>query len=255
MTATLDARGVARVLTVDRSASRNALDSRTIDALVAHARAVGKDRHARAIVLAASPPTFVAGGDLHEFGALRGESGGRTVARKGKALVAALRAAKLPLVAAIDGPAFGGGCELAAACDLRFAHKDSSFHWVQNKLAVTTGWGATARLVALVGPSIAAQWLLGAESVTASAALEARFVNQLCREGTALEAALTWTERLASIDPAVTRAQLALVRAEIDQATARAAASELRAFSASWALPAHEAAVARFTAGRARRGR
>ncbi|MBL8682698.1 MAG: enoyl-CoA hydratase/isomerase family protein [Myxococcales bacterium] len=255
MSATLEANGVARVLTVRRSEARNALDTETIDALVSHARTVKQDATARAIVLAASPPTFVAGGDLREFGALKGRAGGRAVARKGRALIAALRATKLPIVAAVDGDAYGGGCELAAACDLRFAHERASFHWVQNKLAVTTGWGATARLVAIVGASTATRWLLGAETVSAREAHQARFVDEVCAEKSALEAALAWTERLAAIDPAVTAAQLSLVRASLDHAVARSSAAELSAFAACWALPSHEAAVARFIERRERRER
>lgn len=255
MSVTLEAIGVARVLTVRRAEARNALDSATIDALVAHASRVAKDASARAIVLTASGPTFIAGGDLHEFGALEGRAGGRTVARKGRALIRALHAVKLPLVAAIDGDAYGGGCELAAACDLRFAHERASFHWVQNKLAVTTGWGATARLVARVGASTATQWLLGAESVSAKRAYEKRFVDELCVETTALEAALAWCERLASIDPTVTKAQLGLTRRALDLSVAQASAAELDAFATCWALPAHRTAVARFTERRARRER
>jgi enoyl-CoA hydratase/carnithine racemase len=244
MTVALESHGAARVLRVNRPDAHNALDSKTMDAFVAHARAIDGD--ARAIVIAAAGPSFIAGGDLKEFGALRGRAGGRAVSSKGHAVVRALRAIGLPLVAAIDGDAYGGGCELAAACDLRFARSTARFHWVQNKLAVTTGWGATHRLAQLVGVSTAARWLLAAESVSAEDAHRAGFVDQLAHEVSALDLALAWCERVASIDPTVTRLQLGLLRAEHEERSKRAHERERRAFAECWALEAHERAVQRF---------
>lgn len=253
MTVSLTERGASRVLTVERPHARNALDTSTIDALVALAKRCKRDPAARVIVIAASPPTFIAGGDLREFGALVGARGGRAVARKGRTLIQALRSVSLPLVAAIDGDAYGGGCELAAACDVRFARASARFHWVQNRLAVTTGWGATERLLSLVGASTAARWLLGAESVSAEEAQRAGFVDALAHEGTALDLALAWAERVASIDAAVTREQLALIRRSSDEHAKPSRARELRAFAKCWALPAHEEAVRRFFTERAQR--
>jgi enoyl-CoA hydratase/carnithine racemase len=253
MTVVVERHGHTRVLRVDRASARNALDSATMTALVRAANECAQDDHARVLVLAASGPTFIAGGDLREFGALKGRSGGRAVARKGHALIDGLRSAGLPLVAAIDGDAFGGGCELAAACDLRIAHRLARFHWVQNKLAVTTGWGATARLVALVGAGTAAQWLLSAQTVTAEEAHARGFVDHLADEDSALASALAWSERVAAIDPTVTRLQLSLLRGPDTDRRARAA--ESRAFAECWALPAHEAAIDAFVNARGRRAR
>ncbi len=245
MTVHVERHGVARVLLVDRAHARNALDSSTIDALISQAESL--DEEARAVVLSARGPTFIAGGDLKEFGALKGRAGGRTVSAKGHALVRALRSTGLPLVAAIDGDAFGGGCELAAACDLRFAKATARFHWVQNKLAVTTGWGATARLAALVGASTATRWLLAAESVSAEEAQRAGFVDQLAHEVSALDLALAWCAKLSAIDPTVTRLQLALLRKELSLSAINA---ERTAFAQCWALEAHERAVEQFVSKR-----
>jgi enoyl-CoA hydratase/carnithine racemase len=251
MTATIERHGTTRVLRVHRPHARNALDSATIDTLVSLVNDL--DHEARAIVLATHGPTFIAGGDLKEFGALEGRAGGRAVASKGRRLVRALIATGLPLVAAVDGDAYGGGCELAAHCDVRFAHATSRFHWVQNRLAVTTGWGATHRLVQIVGPATSARWLLAAESVSAEEAFRAGFVDQIAHEGSALELALAWCERLATIDPTVTRLQLALIRDECASQRRQAQQREQRAFAESWALPAHKEAVARFLTGRGSR--
>jgi enoyl-CoA hydratase len=255
VTVTLRAVGAARVITVDRAHARNALDSATLRAMIEAARACETDSSARAIVLSAAPPTFVAGGDLREFGALVGPAGGRAVSRKGHAMIDALLATELPLVAAVDGDAYGGGCELAAACDVRIAHEQASFHWVQGRLSVTTGWGATARLSALVGAGTAARWLLGAQTVTAREAHACGFVDVLSLEATALERALAWSEGVAAIDPIVTRAQLRMLRRGARRAEREARSLEERSFSACWALPSHEDAVRRFNETRAARAK
>jgi enoyl-CoA hydratase len=251
MTAKIERHGATRVLRVDRPHARNALDSATIDTLVSLVG--GLDDDARAIVLASNGPTFIAGGDLKEFGALEGRAGGRAVASKGQKLLRALIETGLPLVAAVDGDAYGGGCELAANCDVRFARATARFHWVQNKLAVTTGWGATHRLVNIVGASTAARWLLAAESVSAEDAFRAGFVDQIAHEVSALELALAWCERVAKIDPTVTRLQLSLIRDESDVQRRQAQSRERRAFAESWALPAHKEAVAQFLSARSSR--
>lgn len=251
MSVRLEQSGSARVLRIDREHARNALDSATMDAMIEAARRVSDDPDARAIVLATYGSTFVAGGDLKEFGALTGEAGGRTVARKGLAVIDALRACALPLIAAIDGDAYGGGCEVASACDLRFCSSNARLHWVQNKLAVTTGWGATERLVSIVGRATATRWLLSAASVSAEEAHAAGFVDTIAdaaRGQSAEELALTFCATLDAVDPAVTREQLALLREGQESPERRA--SEESAFARTWALEAHERAVRRFLSRR-----
>ncbi len=255
MTVSLRAIGATRVITVDRAHARNALDTRTMDALVDAAQACADDHGARAIVLAAAPPTFVAGGDLRELGALRGRAGGRAVSRKGHRVIDALQGVELPLIAAIDGDAYGGGCELAAACDVRIAHESTSLHWVQNRLSVTTGWGATPRLVALVGAGTAARWLLAAQSVRAREAFAHGFLDELVVEGTALDRAIAWAASVEAIDPIVTRCQLQMIRQEASRTVRAARRMESRSFAACWALPSHEAAVRRFVDARGSRSK
>lgn len=251
MTVRLESHGTARVVRIDRDHARNALDSATMDSIIEAAGRIANDPEARAIVLATYGSTFVAGGDLKEFGALTGEAGGQTVARKGLAMIDALRGCALPLIAAIDGDAYGGGCEVASACDLRFCSSTARLHWVQNKLAVTTGWGATARLVAIVGRSTATRWLLSAATVSADEALAAGFVDGVAdaaRGQSAEQLALAFCATFDGIDPAVTREQLALLRD--GQESPQSRAREESAFARTWALEAHERAVRRFLARR-----
>ncbi len=161
-------------------------------------------------------------------------------------MIKALRAAGVPVVAAIDADAYGGGCELAAACDLRIASQNARFHWVQNALAVTTGWGATERLVSLVGEGTAARWLLAAQSVSAEQAHAHGFVDILSTTRSALDTAVEWSDSVSKIAEEITRLQLALLRGVHNPQRVRAARKEREAFASSWAHPAHEQAVKKF---------
>lgn len=249
---TVEQRNGARILRIDRPEARNALDSKALAAIVTCAEQARADASVRVLIVTGSDKVFVAGGDLKEFAALKGKAGGRTVARKGRAMIEALRNVGVPLVAAIDGDAYGGGCELAASCDLRIARAGTRLHWVQNALAVTTGWGATERLLTLVGAGTAARWLLGAQSVTAEEAHSAGFVDMVVTEGSALEAAVQWSESVSKIAAEITDAQLKLLRGVHQGQRSKSLAAELSAFAQCWAHPEHEEAVARFLASRAR---
>ncbi len=242
----VEQRGAARIIRVDRPDARNALDSEALLEVAEQARVAAQDPAVRAIVIAGSDKVFVAGGDLKEFGSLKGPSGGRVVARKGRAMIEALRGAGVPLVAAIDGDAYGGGCELAVACDVRFARSGARLHWVQNALAVTTGWGATERLVSLVGAATTTRWLLAAQPVSVEEAHEHGLIDVIAKDETALDAALKWVDSVSKIAEEITREQLKLVRALQDPQRKSSLARELKAFARCWAHPAHQDAVDRF---------
>jgi enoyl-CoA hydratase len=248
VTVAVEARGVARVLRIERPARLNALDTATLRAMARVARALGRDREARGIVLTGTGRTFVAGGDLQAFARLRSASGGRRVAALGHDAIEALRATGLPLIAAVNGDAYGGGCELAAACDLRLVERHARFHWVQGRLGVTTGWGGTARLVELVGVACATRWLLTARTVDAVEAARARFADEVVEPGTSVEAGCALVEAIASVPAPTTRRQLALLRGVHGLSRDEGRLAEARVFGEAWASPEHHAAVARFLA-------
>lgn len=254
-TVSLAAHGAARVLTVERPERRNALDRATLRGLARAARAAARDPDARGIVITGRGTVFVAGGDLHELARLRGRAGGRRVADLGHATLDALRAAGLPLVAAVHGDAFGGGCELAAACDYRVVERTARFHWVQGRYAITTAWGGTARLCELVGPAVAMRWLLGARTVDAAEAQAAGFADELVEPGGAVGAACALVETFTALTGATVRAQLALIRAMHGASRDEARMLEQRAVARTWASRDHHDAVARALArlGAARR--
>ena len=250
MSVTVEARGAARVVTVDRPHRRNALDPDALAALRTVAVSLRRDREARAVVLtgAEGVGVFLSGGDLQALKDVKSAREARAMARAAHAAVDALQALGVPLVAAIHGDAFGGGCELAAACDYRVAEEGVRFHWVQARFAVTTGWGGTANLLDLVPRGTAARWLLTAGAVPVAEAHAAGFVDAIVAKGAAVTEAVAFAERVAKNPRGGVGRLLTLLRASsrLDRGAARAL--ELREFGASWSTPEHHDAVAAFLA-------
>ena len=248
MTVVLEQRGSTRIVRIDRPERRNALGRETLEAIVQAAKLIGADRDARAIVITGTGAAFVAGGDLQELASLTTAAGGREVHRLGHRATDALRRTKLPLIAAVNGDAFGGGCELAAACDYRFAERHARFHWVQGRLAVTTGWGGTARLLEIVGSAVAARWLLTARTVDTLEARDCGFVDEVVETGTSVDAACAFASEIATVPRETTRLQLELIRGAASKRATLARAAERKAFGQAWASQEHQDAVARFLA-------
>lgn len=246
MTVAIESRGTVRIVRVDRTDRLNALNTATLRELARAARSIRRDTAARGIVLTGTGRTFIAGGDLYEFGRVRTAAGARRIAALGHDAIDALRETGLPLVAAVNGDAYGGGCEIAAACDLRVVERHVRFHWVQGRLAVTTGWGGTARLVQLVGTAIATQWLLSARVVDAMEAARVGFADQIVDTGASVDAACAMVESMAAVPKDTLRRQLALIRVVHAQSSDEARMAEMRAFGRCWVSREHREAMARF---------
>lgn len=257
MSIDVESREGARVLTVNRPDRRNALDPDTLRELADAARALRRDAAMRGVVLTGAPGVgvFLSGGDLRALQPVRTARGARDMARAAHAAIDALRALGVPLVAAVHGDAYGGGCELAAACDVRVAEPGVRFHWVQARFAVTTGWEGTANLLDLVPRGTAMRWLLRSEPVGCDEARAAGFVDEVAPEGEAVEAAVALIADIARWPRAASRRMLGLIRASGRMDRAKARALELREFGKSWASREHHDAVAAFVASReARKG-
>jgi len=240
--------GAVQVLRVNRPERKNALDPDALKALLEHAKAMRGVAAVRGVILAgeASCGVFVSGGDLQALKGVRTARGARDLARKAHAVVDELRALGVPLVAAVAGDAFGGGCELAAACDYRVVERQVRFHWVQARMGVTTGWGGAANLLDLVSRGTAMRWLLTADPVGADEAQAAGFVDEVVETGAALDAARALIGRVARQPKAGTRRMVFLLRETTRMDARRARVLELDHFGRSWATTDHHEAVARF---------
>jgi enoyl-CoA hydratase len=221
--------GVVTV-TINRPKVLNALSVQTLADLQAAFTALGADPDVRAIVLTgAGDRAFVAGADINELSTLSAD-GAAAYARAGQAVLDAIAGCGRPVVAAINGYALGGGCELAMACTLRVAADTARFGQPEINLGLIPGFAGTQRLTRLVGEGCALELLLTGDPVPASRAYEMGLVNRVVpaadvrREATALAA------QLAAKAPVAMRYILQAVRDGADLPLDRAQAVEAALF-------------------------
>lgn len=182
----VERRGDALLVGLDRPDKHNALDEQAVDEFHA-VLAEAARRPAVLVVHSTTPGVFAAGADIAELRERRADDALRAI---NAGLFARLAAHRWPTVAAVDGPALGGGCELALACDLRLATARSSFGQPELSLGILAGAGANSRLPALVGLGTARRMLYLGERLDGAAALQAGLVDALHEPDALLDAAL-----------------------------------------------------------------
>jgi enoyl-CoA hydratase/3-hydroxyacyl-CoA dehydrogenase len=160
-----------------------------------------RDAGARAVVIASSNPLlFCAGADIKSFTQMD-EAGGRELVDTAHALFKELGTAGVATIAAVNGLAFGGGCELAMACDVRIAAQSALFGQPEIKLGIIPGFGGTQRLPRLVGPNKALEMNLVGDAIGADEAYEYGLVNRVVPDHELFDTALHWARRLAGQAP------------------------------------------------------
>ncbi|MCO4746589.1 MAG: enoyl-CoA hydratase/isomerase family protein [Proteobacteria bacterium] len=234
---------LARIL-IDHPQARNAL---TAGMMLELARAVKRlsESDVIAIVLhSAEGGAFCAGGHLREVQkALGTPANGHQMALAMGAVLDAL--ANLPAIslAAIEGPAIGGGAEIALTADYRVLGSDAAIHFVHTRLAVVPGWGGAGRLVDRLGRHHALDVLLGARSMPAKECLELGLADAVVPAGGAFEEATARAERILRRGAAARAAKTAVLARGVRSREQQAA--EAAAFGSVWGSGAHRAALAR----------
>lgn len=167
----VDTSGGVATITVDRANRGNALSFAVLDALEAAAHRLAGDVDAHAVVITgAGEKAFSAGADITELAGLD-RRGGVELAAHGHRVFDAIAELPQPVIAAVNGVAFGGGLELALACDVRIAAEHARFAFPEITLANAPGWGGTYRLPQVIGAGRARHMLLGGQPITADTAL------------------------------------------------------------------------------------
>jgi enoyl-CoA hydratase/3-hydroxyacyl-CoA dehydrogenase len=198
--AKLQTRGAVALLWLDHPPA-NALSPETVDALRRAWEAVTAAAGVRALVIAsANPRLFCAGADIKAFTAMDDASGRAYVAGTHE-LLRAFERSSIVTIAAVNGLALGGGCELAMACDLRIASTSARFGQPEIKLGIIPGFGGTQRLARLVGPAKALELNLVGEPIRAEQAEALGLVNRVVPDEQLLDAALELAETLAAQAP------------------------------------------------------
>ncbi len=206
-------KGAVVTLTLNRPEKLNAIDFATIERLHARLDGIEADESARAVILTgAGERAFCAGADIREFSATvwaGPETALREFVRRGQRLTSRLEAFPKPIIAAVNGLAFGGGCEVTEAVPLAIASERALFAKSEIKLGFPPPYGGTQRLPRLIGRKRALAMLLTGDSVSPQEALAAGLVNRVVPHDQLLDAAQELAERIAAMPPLAVTACLA----------------------------------------------
>lgn len=208
--------GAVAVVTINRPKVLNALNGRTIDELKRAMTELRDDDGVRAIVLTgAGEKSFVAGADINELAVLT-PAQGKEHARRGQLVFHLIERLGKPVVAAINGFALGGGCELAMACTIRLAADTARLGQPEINLGIVPGYAGSQRLPRLVGKGIALEILLTGDMITAERAWQIGLVNRVVPAADLLAEAKKLAATLASKAPIASRYILELVHEGAD---------------------------------------
>lgn len=201
-TVRIEKKGPVGILTLCRPEKLNALDLEMLSALAAAADGVEADADIRAVVLTGEGKGFSAGGDIRAWGGMRPEEFGHAWVRHGHRVFERLATLRMPLIAAINGHALGGGLELAGIADIRIAEAHIRVGLPETGLGMVPGWSGTQRLVKRFGAQLVRRMALGGEIFTATEAFGLGLVDAVAETGAGLDAALAYADRVAGRGPA-----------------------------------------------------
>ena len=237
--------GSARILTLDRQEAGNAL---SLELVVALEKALAKcrdDSSLRSVIITgAGEKFFCTGGDVKRYSLIEDAAGLHEIFDRAARLLDLIEDCELPVFAAINGYAIGGGLELALACDMRFAAAGVQMGFPQSRLGIIPGWNGIERVLAVAGRGTAMRLLLSGDRVDASEAHRLGLVDFVAQGESALDAALRYAARLDTAAPLSLKAMKQVVaqtlHAPRDQARMLARAE----FGRLWFTADHQEAEA-----------
>ena len=202
----LEKKGLYAVATINRPKALNALNSEVLSDLDELVRTVSADADIRALVITGSgEKAFVAGADIGEMSTLT-PAEGEAFGKHGNDVFHKLETLPIPTIAAINGFALGGGCELSMSCDIRLCADTAVFGQPEAGLGITPGFGGTQRLARLVSPGMAKQLIYTAKNIKADEAYRIGLVNAVYPLDELLPAAEKMAETIAKNAPIAVRA-------------------------------------------------
>ncbi len=190
----LELRGEVAILWLDRPPA-NSISPETVDALRRAWDTLAGGAVRAVVVASANSTLFCAGADIKSFTKIDA-AGGRRLVDEMHGLLRAWETSRVVTIAAVNGPALGGGCELAMGCDLRIAAESASFAQPEINLGIIPGFGGTQRLPRLVGPAKALEMNLTGQAISAEEAYDFGLVNRVVPDHELLDTALAWARML-----------------------------------------------------------
>jgi enoyl-CoA hydratase len=208
----LEREGVVATITIDRQRVLNALSTAVIDELRRAVLELRRDDSVRAVIVTgAGEKAFVAGADINELAQLS-PSDARQYALRGQHVFDLLEHMGKPVIAAVNGYALGGGCELSMACTFRFASDNAVFGQPEIDLGLIPGFAGTQRLTRLVGRARAMELVLSGRKIKAAEAMAIGLADRVVPAAALLDEARTFAKLLASKPPLAVRAAMEAVR-------------------------------------------
>jgi enoyl-CoA hydratase/carnithine racemase len=237
------AQGRVGIVTIARPERRNALNLQVKQEIVGHLQALADDAGVAVIVLTGEGGCFVAGTDIGEMVQMSPTDHVRLDTDR---VFHAVRRSPKPVIAAVEGYALGGGCELAMACDMIVAADDAQFGQPEIRVGIMPGAGGTQRLLRTVGRYKALMWSLTGQMVPAREAFAANLVSELVAKGQALPRSIQIAEQIAAMPPLAVQAIREAVRLGADVPLETALALERRLFERLFDTQDQKKACARF---------
>ena len=223
----VERRGHVGIVTIDRPERRNALNLQVKRDLVEHLEALASDDAVSAVVLTGSEGCFVAGTDIGEMSTMRPNDHVRLDTDR---VFHVVRQLSKPVIAAVEGYALGGGCELALACDIIIAAEDAKFGQPEIRVGIMPGAGGTQRLLRAAGRYKTLLWSLTGDMIPAGDAYMANVVSELVPTGQALTRAIELGGQIAAMPPLAVQSIRDAVRLGADVPIDTALALERRYF-------------------------
>ena len=173
---TYEQEGQVGIVTINRPKALNALNSQVLEEIEAAFKAIDLDAVRAVILTGAGEKSFVAGADIGEMSTLT-KAEGEAFGKKGNDVFRMIETFPIPVIAAVNGFALGGGCEISMSCDIRICSENAVFGQPEVGLGITPGFGGTQRLARLVGPGMAKQMIYTARNIKADEAFRIGLVN------------------------------------------------------------------------------
>ena len=198
--------GMVGIITINRPKALNALNSAVLEELDATLDQVDLDAVRCLVLTGAGEKSFVAGADIGEMSTLT-KAEGEAFGKKGNDIFRKLETFPIPVIAAVNGFALGGGCEISMSCDIRICSENAVFGQPEVGLGITPGFGGTQRLARLVSPGMAKQMIYTAFNIKADEAYRIGLVNAVYPQEELLPAAKKMAARIAAQAPIAVRSR------------------------------------------------
>ena len=225
----IEERGNIAIMTISAPKSLNALNSIILGEIDEYLDEFENGGYRCLIITGDGEKSFVAGADISEMATL-GQQQGETFGRKGANVFRRIETLPSPVIAAVNGFALGGGCELAMACDIRLCSDNAKFGQPEVGLGIIPGFSGTVRLARLVGMGMAKQLIYTGKALRASDALRIGLVNEVLPQADLMNRAIELAEQIAANAPLAVSAAKLCINTEYDQEAEDAIAFENRAF-------------------------